>query len=84
MISEPRCTLCNSTHGPMRSAGPLVKGLACADCWPHAEKFRLRRAPASIEVVREGTRCSVTEGEFRDSDFENMVWTTISDASSGE
>ena len=63
----------------MRSAAPLRKGVACADCWPHAERFRLRHAPALIEVVREATRRSVTQRELKDSDFEKMVWTTILD-----
>ena len=84
MIPEPRCAFCNSTHGPMQSAAPLIQGVACTDCWPHAERFRLRHAPALIEVVRAATRCSVTERELKDSDFERMVWTTIKYAKSGE
>ena len=49
------------------------------DCWPHVEKFHLRHAPASIEVIRKGGKCSVTGEELCDSDFENMVWTKIPD-----
>ena len=84
MLNSERCALCNSMDGPMRSAVPLAKGVACADCWPHAERFRMRHAPALIEVVRGEIRCSVTERELKDSDFKTMVWTTITDAGSGE
>ena len=55
---------------------PLVKGVACADCWPHVDRFRVRNATASIEAVRNGAKCLVDELIY--SDFENMVWTTIS------
>ena len=56
----------------------MVKGVACADCWPHVDKFRVRNATPSIhiEAVRNGAKCYVNE--LIDSDFENMVWTAIS------
>jgi len=78
MNSHARCALCNCTQGPLRSAVPLVKGVACADCWPHVDKFRVRNATPSIhiEAVRNGAKCYVNE--LIDSDFENMVWTAIS------
>ena len=56
----------------MRSAVPLVKGVACADCWPHVDKFRVRNATptASIEAVRNGEKCLVDELIDSESDFE--------------
>ena len=85
MDSQSRCALCSiATHIPTKGAAPLTKGVVCLDCWPHVERFRLRHAPASIEVVRGGTSYYVAEEKLSDSDFETMVWTTISDTGSAE
>jgi hypothetical protein len=68
--------------GDLKKARPDL--IVCGDCWPHVEKFHLRHAPASIEVIRKGGKCSVTGEELCDSDFENMVWTKIPDVGTAE
>ena len=85
MTTLPRCALCSIVeHNLTKGAEPLTKGVVCGDCWPHVEKFHLRHAPASIEVIRKGGKCSVTGEELCDSDFENMVWTKIPDVGTAE
>ena len=62
----------------MRSAVPLVEGVACADCWPHVYTFRVRNTTPSIriEAIRNDAKCLVNE--LVESDFESIVWTVIS------
>ena len=85
IVNMTRCALCSIvTHSLAESAAPLTKGVVCGDCWPHVQRYRLRRAPAAIVVIREGTSYSVTEDELSDSDFENTVWTNILDVGSVE
>ena len=39
----------------------------------HVERFRLRHAIASIEVVRDGKSCLVHQEELTGADFDSMV-----------
>ena len=78
MASQSRCALCSIATYSTESAAPLVKGTVCGDCVSHVERFRLRHAIASIEVVRDGKSCLVRQEELTDADFDSMVWTTIS------
>ena len=85
MTSWARCALCSiMAQSLTKSAEPLTKGMVCDDCWPHVERFRLRHASVSIEVIRDGMNYSVSEEGLRDSDFENFVWTEIDAGTAAE
>ena len=71
--------MCSVATQSQKSGEPLAKGVVCADCWPHVEKYRLRNgyATASIEAARDGKSYFVDEKELLNSDFDNMIWTTL-------
>ena len=82
--SQSYCAMCSIATQSQKSAEPLAKGVVCGDCWPHVEKYRLRGLTpielwftATIEAERDGKSCIVDETELVNSDFNNMVWTTI-------
>jgi hypothetical protein len=85
MTSRTRCALCNIMGDSLtKSAEPLTKGMVCDDCWPHVQRYGLRHAPVSIEVIRDKRNHYVSGEGLRDSDFENFVWTEILDVGLAE